>query len=186
MRLAQLLPAVRRYTTAITQNDIIHRVNLRVGQIVSIEKHPEASHLFIEQVDIAEEKTRTIVSGLAPYVPMESLMNKKVVVVSNLKPSKFRGVLSEGMLLAASSADGKKVAVLEPAMDSPVGERVRIEGLEPAGEPDPVLKPKQKVFETVAADLCTDAEGVVTFKGSPMVTSAGKVACPTVPNGQIS
>ncbi|KAL7322619.1 hypothetical protein PS15p_211597 [Mucor circinelloides] len=173
----------QRLNHTIASDDLIHRVDLRVGKIVQIEQHPDAAHLFIEQVDLNVEPTeampnpRTIVSGLAPFMPIESLLNKNVVVVSNLKPSKFRGVLSQGMLLAASSADSKSVQLLSPPKDSIIGERVALQGVDWQGQADLVLKPKQKVFEQVASFLKTDANGVATYKGVTLNTSAGPVIC---------
>lgn len=113
--------------------------------------------------------------------------DKLVVVVSNMKPSKFRGIRSEGMLLAASSpasSDGAgsqqlqqqqldTVELLHPQGD--IGERVFLESIEPAGEPDPVLKPKQKVFAEVAKHLRTDEHGIVKYKGHALATTAGLI-----------
>ncbi|KAI8336896.1 hypothetical protein BD560DRAFT_440306 [Blakeslea trispora] len=123
--------------------DAMHRIDLRVGQIVDIQRHAEANHLYIEKVDLDSPTTetmpnpRTIVSGLAPYLSMDSLLHQKVVVVSNLKPSKFRGVLSQGMLLAASSEDGQQVRLLCPPQESQIGERIKLEGIEWEGQVDP-------------------------------------------------
>ncbi|KAK4520840.1 AP-2 complex subunit sigma [Mucor velutinosus] len=172
-----------RLNHTIASDDLIHRVDFRVGKIVQIEQHPDAAHLFIEQVDLNAETTeampnpRTIVSGLAPFMPIESLLNRNVIVVSNLKPSKFRGVLSQGMLLAAATADSKTVRLLSPPTDSIIGERVALEGVDWQGQTDAVLKPKQKVFEQVASFLKTDASGIATYKGIALNTSAGPVIC---------
>ncbi|CDS12003.1 hypothetical protein LRAMOSA04199 [Lichtheimia ramosa] len=179
-------PNLLKHFSTIARDDPIHRVNLRVGKVVNVEKHPGGEHLFIEQVDLAEESPRTIVSGLAPYMAMDSLLNKKVVVVSNMKPSRFRGVLSQGMLLAATSKDNQ-VALLEPAADSELGERIQIaDATEPEQDAPPILKPKQRVFESVAEFLKTDENGKAIYKGHPLKTNAGYVSCPTIPNGQIS
>ncbi|KAI8365673.1 hypothetical protein EDC96DRAFT_443337 [Choanephora cucurbitarum] len=163
----------------IAEQDEIHRVDLRVGQIVDIAPHPEASHLYIEQVDlntVTEPNPRTIVSGLAPYMTMDTLLHKKVVVVSNLKPSKFRGILSQGMLLAATSEDGKTVRLLSPPQESQLGERIKLEGIDWQGSVT-VLKPKQKVFEHVVQYLKTDQEGKASYKGITLTTSAGPIVC---------
>lgn len=79
------------------------------------------------------------------------------------------------MLLACSSADNKSVQLLSPPPESVIGERVQLEGVEWVGEADPVLKPKQKVFEQVVEFLKTNEEGVATYKGVPFVTSAGPI-----------
>lgn len=87
----------------------ISTFDLRVAKIVSVEKHPEADKLFIEKIDVGGEE-RTIVSGLVGHYTEEELVGKNIVVVYNLKPAKLRGVLSQGMLLAASQ--GKKVGLV--------------------------------------------------------------------------
>jgi len=55
--------------------------------VKSVEKHPNADSLFVEQIDLGEEKPRTIVSGLVKYVKPEDFENKLVVVLCNLKPT---------------------------------------------------------------------------------------------------
>lgn len=102
-----------------------------------------------------------------------------------MKPSRFRGVLSQGMLLAASQ-DDKVVELLEPAPGTPLGERVQLETTEPLKTPDPVLKPKQRVFETVANFLRTNDDRIATYKGIRLVTSAGPVTCKSITQGTIS
>ncbi|KAI9011880.1 hypothetical protein CLU79DRAFT_771694 [Phycomyces nitens] len=145
--------------------------------------------LLYSPVDLNMEPTetipnpRTIVSGLAPYMPKESLLNKYVVVVNNMKPSKFRGVLSQGMLLAAGKGD--KVELLHPPAASQLGERVYLSNVN-MGAADPVLKPKQRVFEQVAQDLKTNASRTATYKGHELFTSAGPVTCESIIDGQIS
>ena len=84
-------------------------VDLRVGKIVEIKKHPEAEKLYIETVDLGTER-RQIVSGLVPHYREEELAGRNVVIVVNLKPAVLRGVESNGMLLAAQS--GKTVEVV--------------------------------------------------------------------------
>jgi methionyl-tRNA synthetase len=81
--------------------DDFNKVDLRVGQIVACKKHPNADRLLVSQIDLGYE-TRQIVSGIAKYYEPQDLINKKVVVVTNLKPVKLRGELSQGMILAAS------------------------------------------------------------------------------------
>ncbi|CAO3695283.1 unnamed protein product [Rhizopus stolonifer] len=178
--------AKRHFSTEniVTAEDPIHKVDLRVGQIVDINNHPEAAHLHIEKVDLSNElaDTRTIVSGLVPYMSKESLQNRKVIVVVNLKASKFRGILSQGMLLAASVEN--KVETLSPPAMATLGERVQLEGVTLGESPD-VLKPKQKIFEQVAQHLKTNQDGIATYKGIPLVTSQGPVFS-DIKHGEIS
>lgn len=87
-------------------------LEIRVGRIVEIAKHPEADSLYVEKVDVGEPTgPRTIVSGLVQYCPIESLQNKLVVVLCNLKPRPLKGIPSYGMLLCASNADHTKVSI---------------------------------------------------------------------------
>lgn len=106
-------------------------------------------------------------------------------MVTNLKPSKFRGVLSQGMLLACSSSDDKSVELIAPPKGSEIGERVQLEGIEWVGNTDPVLKPKQKVFEQVVEFLKTNEQGIATYKGIPFTTSVGPITA-SIKNAQIS
>ena len=79
----------------------IDKIHLRAGQIIEASKHPEADKLLCMKVDIGEEQPRSIVAGIASRFAPEELLKQKVTVVANLKPSKLRGVPSEGMLMAA-------------------------------------------------------------------------------------
>ena len=72
----------------------------------------KADKLYKLTIDLGNE-TRTIVSGLVPFYKEEELLNKQIVVVANLKPAKLRGIMSEGMLLAAGETDVVKLLVLD-------------------------------------------------------------------------
>ncbi|MDD3303401.1 MAG: methionine--tRNA ligase [Clostridia bacterium] len=80
--------------------DELEKVELKVGQVLKVERIEKADKLYKLTVDLGNE-TRTIVSGLVKYYSQEQLLNKQIVVVSNLKPVTLRGVESQGMLLAA-------------------------------------------------------------------------------------
>lgn len=97
-------------------------LNLKVGKIVEIVDHPEAEKLYIERIDVGEDKTRQIISGLKDYYTKEEMLNKKVIVVANLKPAKLRGTLSEGMLLAAEDKD-KNVGLI--STDAQIGTHLK-------------------------------------------------------------
>jgi len=98
------------------------KVQLKVGQIKECKPHPKADRLLVSQIDLGNE-TRQIVSGIAEHYTPEQLVGKKIVVVTNLKPVKLRGELSEGMVLAAS-ADGK-LSLPEMIDDLPNGSIVK-------------------------------------------------------------
>ena len=103
----------------------LSRVSLKVARIVEVEKHPKADKLYIETVELGGE-TRRIVSGLVPYYEPGQLQGRNVLLVTNLKPAKLRGVESQGMLLAAD--DGQTVEVLFADHAEP-GEVVGLTGL---------------------------------------------------------
>ncbi len=81
-------------------------VDLRVAEITSAEKIPKSDKLLQLEVDAGEESKRQVVAGLAEYYRPEELVGRQVLFVANLKPVKLRGVLSQGMLLAATAEDG--------------------------------------------------------------------------------
>lgn len=97
------------------------KVELKVGTIISAEKHPKADRLLVEQIDLGEE-TRQIVSGIAASFSPEEVIGKKVIVVTNLKPVKLRGVESQGMILCASNADDLDIVTI--VKDLPNGTKV--------------------------------------------------------------
>ena len=79
-----------------------HCLDIRVGKIVDVEKHPNAENLYVSKVDIGEESLRTIVSGLVHFYSVDELQNRMVVVLCNLKPIKMKSIESAGMILCAS------------------------------------------------------------------------------------
>ncbi|KAI9560791.1 hypothetical protein GHT06_011743 [Daphnia sinensis] len=160
----------------------IGRIDLRIGKIVAVKKHPDADSLYVEEVDLGEEKTRTIVSGLVKHVPIEEMQNRIAVFMCNLKPAKMRGITSEGMLMCASTSD--KVEILLPPNGAVPGDLVEADGYVRC--PDPVLNPKKKIWETVAPDLKTNAEKIATFKGAVLtVPNKGPISAATLASVQI-
>ena len=85
------------------------KVDLRVGQVLWAENVKGSDKLIHMKVDIGEPEPRTIVAGIAEAYKPEQLLNRKVVIVANLQPRKLRGIESNGMIVAASVADGKPV-----------------------------------------------------------------------------
>lgn len=161
----------------------ISRLDIRVGLIKKAQKHPDADSLYVEEIDVGEAAPRTVVSGLVKYIPLEDMQNRKVCVLCNLKPATMRGIKSQAMVLAASSNDGTKVELVEPPQASLIGERLKFPGFE--GEPDDLLNPKKKVWETVQVDLCTNSELVACYKQVPFTTSAGVCKVSSISSGSI-
>ncbi len=85
--------------------DDFAKLELRVGEVVRSEKMKNADKLLKLQVDLGNE-TRQIISGIAEHYKPEQLIGQKVIVVSNLKPVKLRGEMSEGMILTGEAPDG--------------------------------------------------------------------------------
>ena len=101
--------------------DDFTKIELKVGTIIAAEKHPKADRLLVEQIDLGTE-TRQIVSGIAKTFEPKDVIGKKVVVVSNLKPVKLRGVESQGMILCASN--DKDLDIVTILKDLPNGTKV--------------------------------------------------------------
>lgn len=80
------------------------KILLKTAVVLSAEKVKGADKLLCLQIDAGSEK-RQIVSGIAPFYKPEELIGKTIVIVANLKPAKLRGIVSQGMLLAASTDD---------------------------------------------------------------------------------
>lgn len=148
----------------------MEEVDLRIGEIVSISRHPDAEKLFIEKIDLGEpEGPRTILSGLVEHYKEEDLLGKKVIVFANLKPSNLRGIRSEGMV-ACASQDGK-VIILSPIDNEeniPNGTRLSLidgdgdsdGGCKNADKIEKIIDPKKKdskMFTSLMASLlCGD------------------------------
>lgn len=92
--------------------DDFAKVDFKVAEITSVEKHPNADKLLVLQLKVGEE-TRQVVSGIAGHYTPDELVGEKVILVANLKPVKLRGVLSQGMILAATSGKDLKLVSVD-------------------------------------------------------------------------
>uniref|UniRef100_A0A1I8FUQ4 tRNA-binding domain-containing protein n=2 Tax=Macrostomum lignano TaxID=282301 RepID=A0A1I8FUQ4_9PLAT len=165
----------------------VTRLDLRVGRIVSAEKHPDADALYVETVDVGEERPRTIVSGLAAHVPLPELQGRLAVFLLNLKPAKMRGISSEGMIMCASASG--KVEILSPPSGVSPGDRVSVAGCPSPAErpPDAQLNPKKKIWEALKPHCLVDANGYAGFNGARwLVAGKGEVRAPSLKSAQIS
>ena len=102
--------------------DDFAKLELRVAEIKKAEPVPGADRLLQLQITIGSEE-RQIVAGIAQHYQPEDLIGKHIVVVANLKPAKVRGVVSQGMLLAASTTDSLGLITVEK--DIPSGAQVK-------------------------------------------------------------
>ena len=104
--------------------DTFMKVELRVGSIKEVNDHPNADKLYVVNLDDGSGNGRTICAGLKPYYSPEEMVGKSVVFVANLKPRPLRGVLSEGMMLAADDGKGQ-VKLITIDGDIEIGSEVR-------------------------------------------------------------
>lgn len=168
-------------------------IDLRVGHILKAVQHPNADSLYVSTIAVGDpegmENTsefegqvcRTVCSGLNGLIPLEEMQGRKVVTVCNLKPVTMRGIKSCAMVLAASpkvteGEDNHKgpVELVNPPVDAKAGERVYFEGWE--GEPESVLNPKKKVWETCQPGFTTTENLEVGFDVTavPQLSEQGK------------
>merc|ERR1712183_823594 len=159
----------------------IGRLDLRIGHIRSAKKHPDADSLYIEEIDVGEEKPRTVISGLVKFVPEAEMQDRMAVILCNLNPSKMRGILSEAMVMCASTPE--KVEIMAPPPGSKPGDVVEVSGYTRA--PDAQLNPKKKIFEAVAPDLMVDSSKQATYKGVLWTVNGAPVTSQTLVNVNI-
>lgn len=105
-------------------------LTLKVGKIIKVKDHPDADKLIVLDVELGREK-RQLVAGLKGYYNNEELVNKKIIVVTNLKPAKLRGIESKGMLLAAEDKNDVGLLIVN---DAKPGDVCSFNGLENSGK----------------------------------------------------
>ena len=157
-------------------------VDLRVGHILKAVPHPNADSLYVSTIACGDspdtpntsvyenQVVRTVCSGLNGLIPLSEMQNRKIVAVCNLKPVTMRGVKSAAMVLAASpraapgeeNAHGGPVELVQVPAGAVAGERIFFEGWE-EGQPEAVLNPKKKVWETLQPGFVTTDEFQVAF-----------------------
>ena len=102
--------------------DDFAKLQFQVGEVIACEAVKKSKKLLCSQVKIGSQ-VRQIVSGIKAYYTPEEMVGKKVMVVTNLKPAKLAGILSEGMILCAEDADGN-VCVVSPEKNMPSGSEI--------------------------------------------------------------
>uniref|UniRef100_A0A060T1H7 ARAD1A00638p n=1 Tax=Blastobotrys adeninivorans TaxID=409370 RepID=A0A060T1H7_BLAAD len=153
-------------------------VDLRVGHIERAVKHPDADSLYVSTIHCGDDEPRTVCSGLVKYVPLEDMQGRDVVVVANLKPVTMRGIKSQAMVLCASDEEHGKVEFVNPPPGSKAGDKIFFESYDI--DPEPVLNPKKKIWETVQPGFTTNDTLEVVFRkeGEPdrkLVNKKGEV-----------
>ena len=105
----------------ITYDDFA-KLQFQIGEIVKCEAVPKSKKLLCSQVKIGT-KTRQIISGIKAHYSPEEMVGKKVMVVTNLKPAKLAGLVSEGMILCAEDAEGN-LSLMVPEKKMPAGAEI--------------------------------------------------------------
>jgi len=154
--------------------ELFSKLDLVVGKIESVEKHPNADKLYIEKINIGTEQ-RQIVSGLANHYKPNELVGKNIILVKNLKSAKLRGVESYGMLLAAEK--GKELKILEAPKSKP-GSVVSAEEI----TPNPDKEIDINLFQQIKL---TTKQGRIIYKGHKLRTEHGDVVCNIEDNAEV-
>ncbi len=102
--------------------DDFKKIELIVAQIKEVKEHPNADRLYVLQVDTGKD-VRQIVAGIRKAYTPEQLVGRRVILIANLEPAVIRGETSNGMLLAASDANG--MALLAPDKEIVLGSIVK-------------------------------------------------------------
>ena len=144
--------------------DEFSRLDLRVARIKEVEDHPNADRLYVLKVDVGELGERTLIAGLKQWYGKDGLKGRKIVIVANLKPAKFRGIKSQGMLLAAD--DGNKPYLLVPHDDE--GKKVFIDGIES-------FPAKEVTYEEFRKINMVTKNGRVVYKGKVLRDGKGEI-----------
>lgn len=106
MQTAEPAPKEPKKDEGIITIDEFFKAKIKIATIIKAEILPKSDKLLKLQIDLGEDETRQIIAGIREYYSPESLVNTQVCVVSNLKPAKIMGNLSQGMLLAARDESG--------------------------------------------------------------------------------
>ncbi len=149
-------------------------LNIKIGKIIEIESHPNASHLYVLKVDIGEDKPRTICAGLTKFFKPEYLLNRKVLVLTNLKKANLSGVDSEGMVLTAEKR--KKVELFE-LENSSIGENLIAEGQTP--------NKNQIDIEILKKVELSVKENTLLWEETPLLINGKEVKTININNGKV-
>lgn len=100
------------------------KIDLRLAEVLKAERVEKTDKLLKLEV-AAGDRQRTIVAGIAKHYSPEELIGKKILIVANLKPAKLRGILSEGMILAASEGENLGIITVDPGKEIPSGSKAK-------------------------------------------------------------
>jgi len=146
----------------IEKSDPFSKLDLRVAKIIDVKDHPQADKLYIMQIGLGPLGKRIIVAGIKTQYSKEEIKGKSIVIVTNLKPARIRGIESKGMLLAAEDDQGI-ISLLDPK-DATPGTEIYIEGI--PREPVSILEFDD--FKQVTMTIGDKQE--VIYNGKPLIS----------------
>ncbi|WP_156768691.1 methionine--tRNA ligase [Borrelia recurrentis] len=161
------------------------QICLKTVKIKTIDRNPDAEKLFILKLDDGTPEGKQIVSSIADHYTEEELIGKHIIIVDNLKPAKFRGIRSEGMLIATKDENKNfKIIIVEDFKDNPIpGERVILES-----DTGKELKSPTKISidKFLQAQIVAE-NGELKINGINLILehSKEKVLSKEIPNGKI-
>ena len=163
-------------------------LDLRVGWIKEVKEHPNADKLWVIKVDLGEEE-RQLVAGLRKEYSSEELEGKNIVVVSNLKPAKLRGIESQGMLLAGEGKaqadigeDDAKTEVGLITSEAEPGTRVCLKGKEKDKQSSPQTITIDELFDNFNMEV---RKGLAYINGEQLFAGGKPLLCERVFEGKI-
>ncbi len=163
----------------VEEADPFSKLDLRAAKILDVKDHPDADKLYVIHVDLGPLGKRVIVAGMKPYYTINEMKGKHIVLVTNLKPAKLRGIVSKGMLLAAEDTNGV-VSLLDPQNATP-GSEIAVEGI----PREPVKTVEFSDFKQIT--MTVNAQQQAIYKKKPLQSKTGAVSTdkPVEPGAQI-
>lgn len=149
-------------------------LNLKVAEIIEVKDHPDADKLYVAQINLGKEK-RQLVAGLKEHYSKDELKGKKIIIVTNLKHAKLRGIESQGMLLAAENNKGA-VGLLTVKNSEP-GSDVKFGNLKNSN--------KEISFDNFQKLKIEAKEGKIWFNGLELKTDKEAVSVEKVKDGKV-
>lgn len=159
----------------------VGRLDMRVGRIVEVQKATDSDTLYLTKVDVGGD-IRSIVTGLAKFIPEDQLLNQNVVILCNIKPSKLRGHLSEGMIMCAKSDE--VIEPLVPPSNAEPGDLIYCENFERV--PVEAPRDKKKLFDPIASDLTINSDLIACYQTSYLyIPEKGNIVAKSLRNADI-
>jgi len=159
--------------------ELFSKLDLKVAKIISVNDHPDADKLIVLKISLGKEE-RQIVAGIKENYSNEELKSRNIVVVTNLRPAKLRGIESNGMLLAAvEEKEGKEIVKLLSAEKSSAGDDVFVEGI----KKEPKACVEFSEFREI--EMKTDANDHVLYNGKLLRTEKEKITVEGIGRGAL-